>query len=587
MQRRVRLALAIPLLLAAASCSSDDSSSDSSTPASTASSAASSVSSAPANAPANAPADTSATDTSATDTGATSEETTVASAGAPTGDASSFSVSISEPAAIDPGLSQEVEGSQVIRLLFQTLVSLDPTLAVVPGVATDWAVGDDGLTWTFDLSPNAVFSDGRPVVADDFVFAFARAADPDFAAPAAYQGLPIKGWADVSGADPSGAIGDEPVAGVTAVDDHTLTIETESPFALLPKVLTYQMFSPVASEYVDTEEKAAAFAEEPIGNGPYKMSGPWEHNVGITVEKNDTYAGTAGVTDSIEFRIYSGIATAYRDFQAGELDINRGVPPEEIKDAMETYGERLLLTPTGQLNYIGFPTNVAPFDNPDIRLALSLAVDREAIAERIFSSTILPATGVVPSNVPGALTTVCDACDYDPERAKEIYESAGGIPGDSIVLYDISDDGQAGLEPVINSWRELFGLEVEVRSFEFAQYIEETAAGKPVGPFELGWVWDYPSMYSFLSPLFESTSDVNNFGYSNPDFDALLEQARTAPDEEAGLAFLTEAQAIVEKDLPLIPGTFGKDIGVVSEAMTNVRVDPGALWRLELIGVNG
>ncbi len=579
MQRHVRLALAIPLLVVAASCSSDDSSSDSSTPASTASSAASSDS--------NAPADTSATETSSADSGATSEETTAASAGAPSNDVSSFSVSISEPAAIDPGLSQEVEGAQVIRLLFQTLVSLDPKLAVVPGVATDWAVGDDGLTWTFNLSPDAVFSDGRPVVADDFAFAFARAADPDFAAPASYQGLPIKGWADVSGAEPSGAIGDEPVAGVTAVDDHTLTIETEAPFALLPKVLTYQMFSPVAADYVDTEAKAAAFAEEPIGNGPYKMSGPWEHNVGITVERSDTYAGTAGVTDSIEFRIYSEIATAYRDFQAGELDIARGLPPEEIKDAMETYGDRLLLTPTGALNYIGFPTNVAPFDNPDIRRALSLAVDREAIAERIFSSTLLPASGVVPSNVPGALTTVCDACTYDPERAKALYESAGGIPGNSIVLYDISDDGQAGLEPVINSWRELFGLDVEVRSFEFAQYIEETAAGKPVGPFELGWVWDYPSMYSFLSPLFESTSDVNNFGYANPDFDALLEQARTAPDEGAGLPFLTQAQAIVEKDLPLIPGTFGKDIGVVSEAMSNVMVDPGALWRLELIGVKG
>lgn len=513
-------------------------------------------------------------------------DSTVAASVPSTEGGSNFSISIGEPASLDPALSQELEGTQVTRLLFQTLVTLSPDLEVTPGVATEWSVGADQVTWTFKLADDKTFSDGRPVVADDFVFAFARAADPDLASPSAYQGLPIKGWAEVNSGDPSGAIADSPVSGVTAVDEHTLTIETESPFSLLPKVLTYPIFAPIAPEYVDTADAAATFGERPIGNGPYMMTDAWEHNVGINLEKNPNFAGTAGVTDSIEFRIYSDIETSFRDFEAGNLDIARNIPPDQIAAARETFGDRFVSTQTASLSYIGFPTKVPPFDNPDIRAALSLAIDRDALAERIYSGSQVPAGGMVPPQVPGAMKGKCDACVYDPVRAKELFDKAGGIPGNSMVVYDISDDGQQNLEPILSSWRDLFGLDIEVRSFEFAQYLEETAVGKPVGPFELGWVWDYPSGYSILSPLFESTSTVNTFGWSNPEFDALLESVRTSPNEESGLSFLTKAQEIVQTEMPIAPITFINDLGVVSKRLSGVKVDAGSLWRLELVEVN-
>ncbi len=495
----------------------------------------------------------------------------------------SFSVSIGEPASIDPAMASEVEGGQVIRLLFQPLVTLTPDLQVAPGAATEWSLGDDGVTWTFKLDPDGMYSDGRPVVAEDFVFAFARTADPDFAAVSAYQGQPIAGWADVNGAEPSGAIGDVPVSGVVAVDDHTLTVTTDEPFALLPKLLTYPVFAPVPADFVATEESAAAFADQPIGNGPYMMAEPWQHNEGITVVRNPNYAGTQGRADTIEFRIYGDAATAYKDFEAGDLDIARNVPPESIGPARDAYPDTFVVTHAAQLGYIGFPGNVAPFDNPDIRLAFSLAIDREAIAERVYEGTASPATGMVPSQAPGALEGVCDACTYDPERAKELFDGAGGVPGNSIVVYNISDDGTASLDPILNSWREVFGIEIEVRSFEFGQYLEETAAGKPVGPFELGWVWDYPSGYSFLSPLFESTSGVNNFGFADAAFDEQMRLTREAADETSGLPFLAEGQRIVEAAMPLAPVTFSADVGVHSTRLTNVVIDAGALWRLELV----
>jgi len=495
----------------------------------------------------------------------------------------SFSVGLAEPTAIDPALIYDIEGGQVVRLLFQNLVTLSPELELEPGVATDWSVAEDGVTWTFNLSPDAKYSDGRAVIADDFVFAFARVADPDLAATSAYQGLPIAGWGEVNSGEPSGSIGDVPISGVTAVDDFTLTVVTEQPFALLPKVLTYPMFAPVPEEFVDSEKKAAAFLEQPMGNGPYMMAEPWQHNEGITVVRNPEFNGDPGRADTIEFRIYGELSTAVKDFQAGNLDIARLLPSEVIADTLEAYPDTFVATRTGVLSYVGFPTNVAPFDNPDIRRAFSLAIDREALAERVWEGTQSPATGVVPPLAPGALEGTCEFCRCDPVAAKALFDAAGGIPGNSMVFYDIAEDGTAGLDPILNSWREIFGIEIEVRTFEFGQFLEETALGNAVGPFELGWAWDYPSGYSFLSPLFESTSDVNNLGWSNAEFDEQLRLAREAVDEEAGLEFLGAAQRIVESEVPLAPVTFADDLGVHSDRLMNIVVDAGAMWRFELV----
>lgn len=505
----------------------------------------------------------------------------------PAGSGGSFSVSISEPSALDPALAQEVEGAQVVRLLFTTLTTLTPELELVPGVATEWSVADDGVTWTFELDPAATFSDGTTVDAGDFVYAIARTADPDLAAPAAYQGYPITGWADVLEAEASGAVGDVPVAGVTAVDDDTLQIVTDEPFSLLPMLLTYPVFAPVPSELADDPAAAEAFAEQPVGNGPYVMAEPWQHNESITVVRNDSFAGPAGVADEIEFRIYSDLLTAYRDYQAGSLDIVRGLPPEEFQAAKDTYGELFFQTPLAALNYIGLPVGRAPFDNVDFRMALSLSIDREALVDRVLQGAVESAGSYVPPQVPGASDTACEACVYDLELAQEHFAASGVEPGTTIVLYDIADDGQAVIEFLTNTWADAFGLEIEVRSFEFAQFLEETAADKVEGPFELGWVWDYPSGYSMLQPLFASGSGANNLSYASEEFDALMTQIETSTDPAEVPGLLNEAEQVVLADLPMLPLSFGRETTVHAERISGLEVDAGALYRLELVTVTG
>lgn len=496
----------------------------------------------------------------------------------------SVSLGIVEPAAIDPGLMQEVEGMQATRLLFEGLTGVDETMTVVPGVAERWEVAADGVTWTFHLRPSG-FADGTAVTAQSFVDAFARSADPDLASPVAYQGSPIAGWDDVMGGEPSGTVGDQPVSGITAVDDATLQIVTAAPFSLLPKVLTHPVFSPVPAAALG--DGAAAFADEPIGNGPYKMDGPWQHNVGITLVRNDAYQGDRpAAPDRIELRIYDSLDTMYREVQAGTLDITR-VGSNLLPDAKEQFPDRTGKVDLAALNYIGFPQNVPPFDNPDIRRALSLAIDREAMA-RAANNAAEPADGFVPATAPGAAKGTCPYCTFDPEQAKALYDKAGGIPGNKVVFYDITGDGaEAQLESMVNGWKSVLGLDTEVRSFDFAQFIDETATGEAEGPFELGWVWDYPSAYSIVQPLFESTSGSNNLLYANADFDALMEEARTAPDEEAALDPLRRAQAIVGDEIPVAPVTFARDTWVHTDRVANVMEDAGAAFRLELVTVAG
>lgn len=499
----------------------------------------------------------------------------------------SFSVNIGEPVSIDPAQTSEIEGSHVIRLLFEPLVKLDRDLNVVAGAATDWSLGDDGVTWTFELDPAGKFSDGTPVTAADFAFAFARAADPDIASASAYQGLPISGWADVMEGEPSGAFGDEPVAGVTIVDDLTLTIATDEPFALLPKVLTYTTFAPVQQAAVATEEDQAAWLDQPIGNGPYMMSEPWNHQVGISLVRNPNFHGASGVAAQIDFKIYADNHTAFVDFQAGNLDIARTVAGGDITTAREQYAATFMSTPAAVLTYWGIPTSTPPYDDPDLRLALSLAIDREAVAERVNQGTTTPADGLVPSQAPGNWDNACEACEYDPERAKELFEQTAGFADNTMIVYDIADDGRAVLEPVVNSWTEVFGVEIEVRSLPWAEYLEAIDGGQSEGPYELGWVWDYPSAYSMLSPLLESTSDANELAWANPEFDELMELTRTAPDEQTGLEHLEQAERIAIEELPLIPYQFSNEVAVHSDRVGNVFEDAGALFRLEDVEVVG
>lgn len=506
----------------------------------------------------------------------------LAACGGTSDTSAAITVGIAEPFAIDPVNVADNQAFQVTRLIFDGLTDVDPDLEVVPAVAESWE-SPDNIVWTFHLRDDVTFSNGRTVVADDFIFAWNRVANPDSASEVAYHGIPIQGWLDVM----DGVTAE--ITGIRAVDDQTLEVTLDEPFSFFPKVLTHPVFSPVPAEELDSPEKAAAFAEQPIGNGPYQMIGPWEHNVRIPLARYDGYYDEAGKTAEIDFRIYSARDAMYRDVQAGNLDIGfQAVTPALYSSAQAEFGDRMLQVPVGAVNFLGIPVLTPPYDNPDIARALSMAIDREGIATRIRQGTVTPAMGLVPPQALGAVADACDGyCDFDPDRAKQLYDAAGGIPEGRILLYYEAGAGaEDEIEVIANGWRTTFGIEVDLAADEFAPYLDQLYAGVGDRIYYGSWIWDYPSAYSFLAPLLESTSFDNLAPWISEPFDTLLSDARTASDEAAGIPALEEAQRLAGSELPLIPTYFASDISVFSERIGNLMEGAHGVLYLELVTVS-
>ncbi len=487
---------------------------------------------------------------------------------------------IVEPSWIDSFNTQDSEGFEVARLLFDGLTDYGADLEAVPAVATDWST-DDNITWTFNLRDDVTFHNGDPVTAQSFVDAFNRVANPDNLSDVSYQGsyiAGIEGWAEVESGDAT------EITGVTAIDDTTLEIVLASAYPVLPKVLAHPVFSPVNLAAV--EAGGDGYSDSPVGNGPYQMSEEWQHDVSITLDRYDGYYGDAGNPDVIEFGIYDSIETMYLEAQAGNLDI-ADVPPENITTAEDDFPGRFIQLATGSYNYLGFPTQTAPFDNPDIRRALSLAIDRETITEQIFAGTRAPANGFAPPLAPGA-TGDCANTVYDPELAVELFEGAGGIPGDSVTIYFNSGGGhEEWTQAVANGWLQTLGIEAEFVAQEFAPYLDILQAGEVDGPYRLGWLWDAPTAENFLSPLFLSESGDNYSAYVSEDFDAAIEEFRAAPSETDGFPALATAQEVLCNDMPVAPMFFGNGQKVHTEAVDNVIFTVFGYTELENVEVLG
>ncbi len=499
--------------------------------------------------------------------------------------------SLSEPPAIDPQLVSDSEAFEVARLLFDGLTLYDPAGgAIIPGVAESWEPNADNSVWTFFLREGVTFSDGSPLTAHDFVYAFNRLADPDLASPVEYHGgsagARIIGWDDVSGGEGTGVIGDESVEGVAALDDLTFVVSLDSSLAFAPKIFAHPAFSPVKAEHVEAD----GWADMPIGNGPYQMVEPWQHSVSITLERSDSYYGEAGLPDVVDFQIITDPLVEYQALLDGQLDVIKLGDAALVEQAQADY-DNFTEVNTGSFSYLGFPTATPPYDDPDMRKALVMATDREAIATRILKRDV--ANGFVPPVAFGSVDGLdsCPACVFDPTAAKELFDSLGGIPGNKVTIaFNAGGGHEDWIEAVANDWTTNLGLEVDFFTMEWAAYLEflGLTGGPPaVEPFRLGWGWDYPSAYNFLAPLYYSGSGDNFASYSNSEFDALMDAAATAATEDDSIPFLEEAQLILGEEVPVMPMTYGLSWYVWNDTVDNVVLNDFNFFLWEFMVVNG
>jgi ABC-type oligopeptide transport system substrate-binding subunit len=245
------------------------------------------------------------------------------------------------------------------------------------------------------------------------------------------------------------------------------------------------------------------------------MAEKWAHNDHITLEKWADYPGDdAAQADQVTFQIYQQMETAFRDYQAGNLDIVSPVP-SQVPQAKQAAGDRVIQTESSSFTYIGLPTYVDYLKDPKIRHGLSLAIDRQTIIDNLLSGLGKPAQSVVSPVVPGGGGDHCDYCEYDPEKAKQLVQEAGGLP-DTVTLWVNSGAGNdEWVQAVGNMWRDTFGVDFKIKTLQFPEYLDTGNKHGVTGPYRLGWLMDYPSMYNYLQPIYFTGVPNNYMGYSN------------------------------------------------------------------------
>ena len=476
-----------------------------------------------------------------------------------------------------PSNTTESEGSQIIDSIWTGLTqyNIETAETEYTGVAES-IESTDSTTWTITLKDGWTFHDGTPVTAESFVKAWNWAANSANAQGGSYFFANIEGYDALQGQEGTPPAASE-MTGLKVVDDTSFTVTLNAPFAQFPVTVGYNPFFPLPEAfYADPE----AFGDKPIGNGPFKADDAYVPGEGITLSRYDDYAGEQKANAQIlEYRTYTDIGTGFLDVQAGNLDVQKDLPPDAVASAKDEFGERYVERPSSAFTYLAFPLYDPRFGDKRVRQAFSMAIDRKAITEAVFSGTRVPAASVVSPVVDGARDDACTYCTYDPTAAKALLDQTDFDVSAPVDLWFNAGAGHdEWVQAVGNQLRTNLGIEYALRGdLQFAEYLPLQETKGMTGPFRLGWSMDYPSPQNYLEPLY-STSALppagdNKTFYTNPAFDALLTEGNAAPDNEAAITLYQQAEDLLLEEMPIAPMWFGLEQAVFSERVSNVKID--------------
>lgn len=460
-----------------------------------------------------------------------------------------------ESATYDPGLTSETFAAPIIGNTFEGLVRFDESGEIVPAMAESWEVSEDGLTYTFTLR-DANWSDGQPVTAEDFVYAWKRVLDPAAGAMNPAMFYLIDGAEDFYANDGEGEVA------ISAPDDKTFTFTLAQRVPYMLQMLTYTNFFPVRQDVVEADPDGWTRNPETfVGNGPFKVS---EFNFGESVvfEKNDEYYDADAVSlDTLTFRLIPDQATALTAMESGQVDGIEAVPAPEIPRLMAE-SDAFMVIPALGTTYAFFNPAAAPLDDVRVRQALSMAVDRQDLVDFVLQSADRPATGLVPYGLTLAGEDFRDGTDTfglateaQPEAAAELLAEAGypdgeGFPETVFVTYT-SPPIEKLLEAIQQMWKENLNIDVEIQATEWQVYYPEVQKIE-YQIAQMGWGADYPHPMTFLD-IFLPGSPNNLAGWENEAYADAIAAAKSTDDEAESLASMREAEAILMNDHVILP----------------------------------
>lgn len=519
---------------------------------------------------------------------------------APTASGERVSSYLGQPESLTPTNNTESEGNAVLNALFTMLIDYDPETNEPVMANAESIETEDNQTYTVTLKDGWTFHDGTPVTSESYVNAWNYAAYGPNAQSVAGFFAPIAGYGDLqcgtktepdeeTGEDTEVADCDgsppaaEGLSGLTVNSDTEFTVELTEPEAFFITRLGYASYAPLPEVFYDDP---AAYDRMPIGNGPFMMASEWQDDVVIETDTYPDYAGDDAATiGGIEFRIYADVNTAITDLIAGDLDLVDAVPPEQWEQVTSEVPNSDT-SESSSITYVGFPTYQAPYDNPTLRAALSMAIDREAITEGIFNGLRQPAYNILAPVIPGYEDEVCDAWNYDPEMAKQLFDEAGGLDGPIDFWFNEGAAHDVWVDAVVTQWEANLGIDagnVTFQSSQFAEYLETVDSQSMTGPFRLGWGMDYPHPQNYLQILLELTADEggnNGSFWKNEDYSAKIQEALAVPDVEESLPIWQEANDIACSEAPVIPMFYGLNSYAWNDGISDVKVDAfsNILW---------
>jgi oligopeptide transport system substrate-binding protein len=500
-----------------------------------------------------------------------------------TGEGGVYSVALTEPDHLTPGNTSSSYSIDVLDGVFDTLVELDPEDGHPVMQAAQSVTSTDQRDWTVRLRPGQTFQDGEKVTAKSFVDAWNAAAYGPNGWANNYYFANIEGYPALNPAEGKGKPATRTLSGLKVVDDNTFTVRLNAPFSPFPMTLAYIGFAPLPkAAFTDPR----AFDVHPVGNGPFAMDGDWQHNRKITLKRYPGYRGTRPAkAPGVTFKIYADKDTAWTDFRAGQVDYMLNIPPAHLPQAKRLLGDRLLATPSGTMDYLGFPTFDKRFADPRLRRAFSMAIDRKAIVDAVYNGAYQPMASLLAPNVPGYRADACGAaCTYDPAGAKRLYDAAGGLSGPLELWFSNADSSyEQWMTAVANQLKQNLGIgSITFRKVPASDYLSTLSDKKESGPYRNNWVMDYPSAQDYLQYMW---GEGNRMGWRNQRFLDLLKQADAAKGPDAAIPLYQQAEDIALAEMPMAPLWNWTEYSAVSERIQGAAADPYVSLHLDRISV--
>ena len=459
-----------------------------------------------------------------------------------------------EPQSVDPHRTEGVPGSNIGRDLFEGLISEAPDGTVIGGAAESWQVSDDGRTYTFALRRDARWSNGDPVTADDFVYSLRRSLDPATLSRYTFILNPIvNAEAAAAGRLPTTDIG------VRAVDTHTLEIELVNSTPYFLGLLTHSASYPVHPPSIEAHGGQYARPGNLVSNGAYQLD-EWVVQSHVKLVRNPFYWDNDETTiDEVWYYPTEDQTAELSRYRAGELDLTNSIPKRQLRWIRENLPDELVVAPYLGAYYYGFNMTQPPFDgSPELRRALTLAVDREIITGQITAAGEVPSYGWVPpvqnytgQQMPEAAWTQ----EQRIEEARRLYALAGYSDENPLrtqIIYNTQEDHRRIAVAIASMWKEALGVEVKILNQEWKVFLDTRRQRIETEVYRGGWIGDYNDAYTFAE-LFESNSALNDSGYSNPQYDQLLRDATEEGDTVRRAELLQQSERILLEDLPILP----------------------------------